>query len=68
MRIISINIPDQFLDAIEVLIALGFFPSRSEAMREAIKQLLLKDAEFNGNILPEAFQKLKEEQLRCLIR
>jgi Arc/MetJ-type ribon-helix-helix transcriptional regulator len=68
MKIITINIPDQFLDALEILVCLGFFPSRSQAMREAIKDLLEKDLQFNGDIVPEAFQKLKETQLRCLVR
>lgn len=68
MKIITINVPDQYLDDIEVLVNLGFFPSRSEAFREAIKQFIQHEMNFNTNLVSDTFQKLKENQLRCLVR
>lgn len=68
MRITTINIPDQYLDCIETLVNLGFFPSRSEAVREALKLFLSQEAEFLGDMEPGQFRMLKEEQLRALVR
>ncbi|GAB4311913.1 MAG: hypothetical protein Kow0069_12400 [Promethearchaeota archaeon] len=43
---VTINIPEAYCDAIERLIKAGLFSSRSEAIREAIKEFLEKERSF----------------------
>ena len=40
MRIITINLPEKYLSAIKVLNDLGVYPSRSEAIRVALRDFL----------------------------
>jgi Arc/MetJ-type ribon-helix-helix transcriptional regulator len=68
IRITTINIPDQYLDCLETLVNLGFYPSRSEAVREALKHFLSREAEMNADFQPDQFRDLKEHQLRSLLR
>jgi Arc/MetJ-type ribon-helix-helix transcriptional regulator len=42
MKQISISIPESYLKDIDLLIENNFYPNRSEAIRLAIKDLLLK--------------------------
>lgn len=67
MKIVTINIPDQYLDSIETMVNLGFFPSRSEAVRQALKQFLVREAEFTDELEPEKFASLKQNQLEAII-
>ena len=41
--LISLRIPKQMYNELENLVARGLFPSRSEAIRTAIRNLLLKE-------------------------
>lgn len=68
MKIVTINIPEQYLDCIESMVNLGFFPSRSEACREAIKQFFSNEAEFNKGLDAEAFAILKRNQMESMIQ
>ena len=44
MKIITVNIPEQYFDAINKLIGeKGLYPSRSELIRCAIREYLLKE-------------------------
>ena len=36
LKIITINIPEKFVELFEIMVNWGLFPSRSEAMRECI--------------------------------
>jgi Arc/MetJ-type ribon-helix-helix transcriptional regulator len=67
MKIVTINIPDQYLDCIEVMIQMGFFPSRSEAVREALKQFLVNEVDINHALTSEGFQQLKRQQLEEIL-
>ncbi|MHA1775636.1 MAG: transcriptional regulator [Promethearchaeia archaeon] len=67
MKIVTINIPDQYLDGIETLVNLGYFPSRSEAVRQALKSFLAREAEFNEDLSSDKFSKLKQFQLDTLM-
>ena len=42
MTLVSFHIPQKMLQQIEELVRQGLFPSRSEAIRSAIRELLLK--------------------------
>ncbi|MHA1745704.1 MAG: ribbon-helix-helix domain-containing protein [Promethearchaeota archaeon] len=67
MRIVTINIPDQYLDCIQVLVNLGYYPSRSEAVRQALKRFLTEEDKMTTGMNPENFQALKSEQMEAMI-
>lgn len=46
MKIITINLPQQYIDAIQILNDLGIFPSRSETIRIALKNFLSDELEL----------------------
>ncbi len=60
MKIITINLPEKYLEAIQTLNDLGVYPSRSEAIRSAL-------SEFLGDEL-KMFQNLEEETFKMLVR
>ncbi|MBO8174344.1 MAG: type II toxin-antitoxin system ParD family antitoxin [Thermococcus sp.] len=43
MKIISVQIPQGLLNAIDTLVKRGVYPNRSEVIREAIRELLKKE-------------------------
>jgi len=43
MALISVHIPKQMLEELDELVSQGMFPSRSEAIRIAIRDLLYKE-------------------------
>ena len=60
MKIITINLPEKYLAAIQILNDLGKYPSRSEAIRIALKDFL--DNELT------MYQSLEEESFKMLVR
>ncbi|MHA2429699.1 MAG: ribbon-helix-helix domain-containing protein [Promethearchaeota archaeon] len=40
MRLISVNLPESYLKVLEILVAEGKFPNRSEAIRVGIRDLI----------------------------
>ena len=48
MKLITIHVPDKYLDALERMIAKGLFPNRSEAIRVAIRDLIKNDNHLFG--------------------
>jgi Arc/MetJ-type ribon-helix-helix transcriptional regulator len=60
MKIITINLPEKYLSAIQILNDLGIYPSRSEAIRIALR-------DFLANELKMA-QDLENENFRMLVR
>lgn len=50
MKMISIFLPELYLEAIEDLIREGHFPNRSEAIRMAIRDLILKERNLVSQI------------------
>ena len=45
MVLISVHLPKQMLEELDELVKRGVFPSRSEAIRIAIRDLLLRESE-----------------------
>jgi len=43
MRLISVKLPEVYLEGIEKLVKTGFYPNRSEAIRVAIRDLLKRE-------------------------
>lgn len=67
MKIATINLPDDYLSCIEILVNLGYYPSRSECVREALKQFLGRETTLNENLKAETFQHLKKTQMNTMI-
>ncbi|MHA1659749.1 MAG: ribbon-helix-helix domain-containing protein, partial [Promethearchaeota archaeon] len=60
MKIITINLPEKYLSAIQILNDLGVYPSRSEAIRKALLDFLSSELEM--------FQSLEDDSFRMLVR
>jgi Arc/MetJ-type ribon-helix-helix transcriptional regulator len=60
MKIVTINLPERYLDAIQTLQNMGKFPSRSEAIRNALYDLLKDEIIFHKDLDPSNFQELAE--------
>ncbi|MHA1491688.1 MAG: ribbon-helix-helix domain-containing protein [Promethearchaeota archaeon] len=59
MKIVTVNVPESYIDAINKLIGEnGLYPSRSELIRCAVREFLLKELKMANNML-----KYKEEQV-----
>jgi len=63
MRIITINLSEKHLDAIQVLTDLGLYPSRSEAVRSALGDFLKEELQFYENLNIDSFQTTIEGKL-----
>ncbi|MBY8981990.1 MAG: type II toxin-antitoxin system ParD family antitoxin [Candidatus Lokiarchaeota archaeon] len=59
MRNITINIPNNYDDNIQKLIKQGLVPSRSEAIRTALREYLQKEYNVNLELL-DFFDKKKK--------
>ena len=42
MELVSVHLPPQMIQALDMLVTRGLYPTRSEAIRDAIAQLILK--------------------------
>lgn len=60
MKIITINLPKKYLAAIQILNDLDIYPSRSEAIRIALRDFLSNELKL--------FQELDDENFKLLIR
>jgi Arc/MetJ-type ribon-helix-helix transcriptional regulator len=58
MKIITINLPEKYLAAIQVLNDLGVYPSRSEAIRTALRDFLDDELKMFNNLEDETFKML----------
>lgn len=61
MKLISLNIPENYLKLLEILVAERKFPNRSEAIRMAIRDLI--KMEFR---IDEAVNKVKSEIINSM--
>lgn len=46
MQIVTVNLPNAFIDAIGTLTSKGLYPSRSEAIRVALRKFLKNELEM----------------------
>ena len=58
MKIITINLPEKYLAAIQILNDLGVYPSRSEAIRTAFRDFLDDELIMFNNLEDENFKML----------
>jgi antitoxin ParD1/3/4 len=51
LKIVTVNVPESYIDAIEKLVGEnGLYPSRSELIRVAVREFLLREMEMAKNI------------------
>ena len=58
MKIITINLPERYLSAIQTLNDFGIYPSRSEAIRIALRDFLNDELKMNEDLGEERFRLL----------
>lgn len=58
MKIITINLPEKYLDAIQILNDLGVYPSRSEAIRIALHNFLANELKMYKDLDENSFKML----------
>ena len=58
MKIITINLPEKYLSAIKILNELGIYPSRSEAIRSALRDFLKDELKMYEELEDESFKML----------
>jgi len=58
MKIITINLPEKYLEAIQILNDLGIYASRSETIRIALKDFLKDELDMYQDLEGETFKKL----------
>jgi Arc/MetJ-type ribon-helix-helix transcriptional regulator len=56
MKIITINLLEKYLNAIQALNDLGIYPSRSEAIRIALRDFLEEELQMYNNLDDEKFK------------
>lgn len=51
MKIVTVNVPESYLDSIEKLVGEhGLYPSRSELIRVAVREFLLRELKMADNM------------------
>ena len=63
MKIITINLPEKYLTAIQTLNDLGIYPSRSEAIRIALRDFLEDELKMYNNLEDTSFKMLLKSSL-----
>ena len=58
MKIITINLPEKYLQAIQILNDNGAYPSRSEAIRMALHDFLAKELKMYNDLDDDSFKML----------
>ena len=58
LKIITINLPEKYLQAIQILNDMGVYPSRSEAIRIALHQFLANELKFFKDLEDDSFKML----------
>jgi len=58
IKVITINLPIQYIEAIQVLNDLGIYPSRSEAIRIALRDFLSNELKMYEDLESDNFKML----------
>ncbi|TXT54969.1 MAG: hypothetical protein BAJALOKI1v1_2110002 [Promethearchaeota archaeon] len=58
MKLISVNLPESYLEVLELLVSEGKFPNRSEAIRMGIRDLIKTEY-----LIEEKIKKKYEEKI-----
>jgi Arc/MetJ-type ribon-helix-helix transcriptional regulator len=63
MKIITINLPEKYLMAIQTLNDLGAYPSRSEAIRIALRDFLEDELKMYNDLDDDSFRMLMKSNI-----
>ncbi|MBY9006659.1 MAG: ribbon-helix-helix protein, CopG family [Candidatus Lokiarchaeota archaeon] len=63
MQIITINLPEKYLEAIQILNDLKIYPSRSEAIRNALKMFLTDELKMDKELEGDYFKMLANSRI-----
>lgn len=58
MKIITINLPERYIQAIQSLQDMGICPSRSEAIRTALRNFLEEELKMFNDLEANTFRKI----------
>ena len=58
MQIITINLPEKYLEAIQILNDLKIYPSRSQAIRNALEMFLSNELKMDQELEKDNFKRL----------
>ncbi|MBU6998308.1 MAG: ribbon-helix-helix protein, CopG family [Theionarchaea archaeon] len=58
MKLVSVNLPDAYLDSLDELVSYGYYPNKSEAIRAAVRDMIKNEL---GSIGP---RKRVDDQFR----
>ncbi|MCR6669000.1 MAG: ribbon-helix-helix domain-containing protein [archaeon YNP-WB-040] len=50
MKVLSIRLPEEYVKAMDEIIRMGIYPSRSEFVRAAIREHLKREIDSSSNI------------------
>ena len=68
MKLISLNLPESYLEVLEILVADGKFPNRSEAIRVGIRDLIkteyLIEESVKRNISPASIDQQIDHEIQ----
>lgn len=62
IKLISVNLPESYLNVIEVMVSEGKFPNRSEAIRVAIRDLVKTEYMIEETIKNSTSSNLLEQE------
>jgi len=51
LRIVTVKLPEAYVEVLDRLVAMGRYTSRSEAIRIAIRDLIAREAEIYAKLL-----------------
>ncbi len=63
MKLISVNLPESYLEVLEILVANGKFPNRSEAIRVGIRDLIKTEYLIEEKI-KKSYEKYIEPEIK----
>ena len=71
MKLISVNLPESYLKVLEILVAEGKFPNRSEAIRVGIRDLIktefLIEQSVKRNLNPSFIESEIENEIQEIL-
>lgn len=69
MKIVTVNVPESYIDAINKLVGEdGIYPSRSELIRVAVREFLLKELRLAKNLPNYKTLEIEEPDTDKLVR
>ena len=63
MQIITINLPEKYLEAIQILNDYKIYPSRSEAIRNALERFLTNELKMDKELDEDNFKMLTKGRI-----